>query len=141
MDISIQRIKDGDRDSCIALSVTEEQSNLISPNLSSLEEADENPQCVPLGIYADGEMVGFVMYEPRGNDIFSIHRFMIDARHQRKGIGYRAMQLVIDLIKSQRSKTIYLSFRPENYAAKCLYEKLGFVFHEKETDGELVYRL
>ena len=95
---------------------------------------------MPLGIYADGEMVGFAMYEPRGNNVFSVHRFMIDNRHQRKGIGLRAMQLVMERISSLGGKTIYLSFRPENVAAKRLYEKLGLDFHEEEPDGELIYR-
>lgn len=36
--------------------------------------------------------------------------------------------------------TIYLSIRPQNAAAKGLYEKLGFEFHEEETGGELLYR-
>jgi diamine N-acetyltransferase len=80
------------------------------------------------------------MYEPRGNDVFSVHRLMIDAKHQRKGIGFRAMQLVMDQIWSSGGKTIYLSFRPENFAAKHLYEKLAFEFYEEEADGELIYR-
>jgi diamine N-acetyltransferase len=133
-------IGDADRDACVALSVAETQEKLIAPNLRSLAWADTNTRCVPLGIYADGEMVGFAMYEPRGNDVFSVHRFMIDNRQQRKGIGLRAMQLVMERISSLGGKTIYLSFRPENVAAQRLYEKLGFDFHEQEPDGELVYR-
>jgi diamine N-acetyltransferase len=136
----LQPIDDTNRDVCVALSVTKAQTKLIAPNSKSLAGADANPRCVPLGIITDGEMVGFVMYEPRGNEVFSIHRFMIDRRHQRKGIGLQAMQLVMERISSLGGETIYLSFRPENVAAKQLYERLGFTFHEEEPDGELVYR-
>lgn len=140
MDISLRPIDDTNRHECVALSVTEAQDKLIAPNSKSLAWADINTRCVPLAVYADGKMVGFAMYEPRGNDVFSVHRFMIDCRHQRNGIGLNAMQLVMGTISSLGGKTIYLSFRPDNIAAKRLYEKLGFDFHEEEPDGELVYR-
>jgi diamine N-acetyltransferase len=80
------------------------------------------------------------MFEPRGNDVFSVHRFMIEAGCQRQGIGLRAMQLLMEKIWTLGGKTIYLSFRPENIGAKKLYEKLGFQFHEVEPDGEIIYR-
>ena len=85
-------------------------------------------------------MVGFAMFEPRGNDVYSVHRFMIDKRKQRTGIGIRAMRLLMDKISSLGGKTIYLSFPPDNVAAKRFYEQLGFDFHEQESNGELVYR-
>ena len=125
----------------MALRVSESQASMFAPNSKSLEWAKANPNCVPLAICANHELVGFAMYEPRGHDIFSVHRFMIDARYQRKGIGFQAMVMIIEKIRSLGGKTIYLSFRPGNFAAKCLYEKLGFVLHEEEADGELLYRL
>ena len=140
MNVSLRPIDDTNREACVALSVTEAQAKLIAPNSKSLAWADANPRCVPLGIYSDGEMVGFAMYELRGNEVCSLHRFMIDIRHQRKGTGLRATQLVLDKISSLGVKTIYLSFRPENVAAKGLYEKLGFDYQEEEPDGELIYR-
>ena len=140
MYVLLRPIDETNRDACVALSVTETQTKMIAPNSTSMAWADTNPLCVPLGIYFDGEMVGFAMYEPRGNNVFSVHRFMIDMRHHRKGIGLRAMQLVMERISTLGGKTIYLSFRPENVAAKRLFEKLGFDFHGEEPDGELVYR-
>ena len=95
MYVSLRPIDDTNRDACVVLSVTEAQTKLIAPNSKSLAWADTNPRCVPLGIYADGEMVGFAMYEPRGNNVFSVHRFMIDNRHQRKGIGLQAPSVLI----------------------------------------------
>jgi diamine N-acetyltransferase len=126
---------------CTALRVAEEQTNLIAPNAKSLAWAHGNPKCVPLAVFAGDEMVGFVMYEPRGNEIFSIHRLMIDARYQRQGFGRRAMELTIDRIRQEGGLTIYLSFRPENHVARRLFDGLGFVGHEIEPDGEVIYRL
>jgi diamine N-acetyltransferase len=140
MDVSLRSIDETNRPKCIALHVTQAQEKLIAPNWKSLEWADANSRCVPLAIFADDELVGFAMFEPRGNDVFSVHRFMIDASHQRQGIGSRAMQLLMEKIWALGGKTIYLSFRPENIGAKSLYEKLGFRLHEVESNGEIIYR-
>ncbi len=80
------------------------------------------------------------MYEPRGSQVFSIHRFMIDKGSQGNGYGYRAMRFVMDEIAATGGVTIYLSFRPENNAAKRLFFKLEYVFQIAEPDGEIVYR-
>ncbi|MFC2172195.1 GNAT family N-acetyltransferase [Acidobacteriota bacterium] len=130
-----------DEQECISLAVSEDQSNFVASNSKSLEWSRKNPRCVPLAVYADHKMVGFAMYEPRGNDVFSIHRIMIDAHHQRKGIGRRALELTIDKIKNLGGITIYLSFRAENQVAEHLFQGLGFTQHEIEPDGEIVYRL
>ena len=106
-----------------------------------MEWASARLQRVPLGIYAHGVLAGFATYEPRGNAVFSLHRFMIDAAHQRKGVGRRAMQMLVGSIWDLGGSTIYLSFRPGNHGAREFFERLGFVFHETEHDGEVVYRL
>jgi diamine N-acetyltransferase len=139
--VSLRPIDKTNEDVCAALRVTEDQTGLIAPNTKSLEWAKDNPNCVPLAVYADDVMIGFVMYEPRGNGVFSIHRCMIDAKYQRQGFGRRAMELTIEQIRELGGITIYLSFRPENNAARSLYEGLGFVQHAIEPDGETVYRL
>ena len=51
-------------------------------------------------------MVGFAMYEPRGNGVFSVHRLMIDAAHQNQGIGSWSMRLVMDTIVGLGGETI-----------------------------------
>jgi diamine N-acetyltransferase len=138
--VELRPIDAANRDACLALSVSEAQAGLIAANARSLAWADANPACVPLGVYADGTIVGFALFEPRGNEVFSIHRFMIDERYQRRGIGVRAMQVLMDRIAGLGGKTLYLSFRPENTTAKRFYELLGFEYHATEPDGELIYR-
>jgi diamine N-acetyltransferase len=65
---------------------------------------------------------------------------MVDEQWQRRGIGRRAMELVIEEIRQLGGETIYSSTRPENDAAQYLLAKLGFEKHEVEPDGEVVYR-
>jgi diamine N-acetyltransferase len=94
-----------------------------------------------MGIYAGDTLAGFLLYEPRGNRVFSVHRLMVDIGFQRKGIGRRAMALVVERIRREGGRTIYLSHRPENEAARRLFAGLGFVEHEVEPDGEIVLRM
>lgn len=140
MPITLVPIDQSNREACIALSVRDEQTGFVASNRRSLDWADSHPRCVPLGIHVGEELVGFVMYEPRGDGLYSIHRLMVDAEHQRRGIGRRAMQAVMDEIIGLGARTIDLGCRPGNTAARSLFEELGYVFHEEEPDGELVYR-
>jgi diamine N-acetyltransferase len=139
--VTLRPVNSKNEQECISLAVSEDQSKFVAPNSKSIEWVRKNPRCVPLSVYADHKMVGFVMYEPRGNEVFSIHRIMIDAQHQGKGIGRRALELTIDKIRNLGGSTIYLSFRAENQVAKKLFQSLGFIQHEIEPDGEIVYRL
>ena len=67
---------------------------------------------------------------------------VIDAAHQGRGIGRRAMTTVIERLRRDEDAVILaLAYRPENERARSLYRSLGFV-ETGETDGdEIVARL
>jgi diamine N-acetyltransferase len=138
--IYLQNIDETNQEACVALRVHEDQVSLVASNSKSLEWARRNPAMVPQVICEGETVVGFLMYEPRGNRVFSVHRLMVDAQWQRRGIARRAMELVIEEIRRLDGVTIYSSTRPENEAAQCLLVDLGFEKHEVEPDGEVVYR-
>jgi diamine N-acetyltransferase len=121
--------------------VAEDQRHLIASNAKSLAQAAANPGCVPLGICWGSILGGFVMYEPRANGVLLLHRLMVDYRVQRRGIARETMLLLLERFLTENFETIYLSFRPENIAARSLYDRLGFVEQEIEVDGEVLYRL
>lgn len=55
---------------------------------------------------------------------------MIDRKYQNKGYGRAAMKLALDYIKTYpcgKSEWCWLSYEPENEAAKKLYSSFGFV--------------
>ena len=138
--IYLRNIDETNQEVCVALRVREDQTSLVASNSKSLEWARRNPANVPQAICEGETVVGFVMYEPRGNRVFSVHRLMVDARWQGRGIGRRAMELVIEEIGRLGGATIYTSTRPENDVVRHLFVKLGFEEHEVEPDGEVVYR-
>ena len=127
------------------LRVSLEQESLVASNQYSLAQAYAQPECVPLALYAENKPVGFAMYALDEDDHqYWIYRLMIDQRHQHKGYGRAAMELLIDRIRGlsdEEHTCVLISFEPENQIAKRLYESLGFVSDGRIMYGEVVYRL
>jgi diamine N-acetyltransferase len=137
----------------IKLSVSEAQKNFITTNTYSLIHAYlyslDGKKASPFGIYLDDNPIGFVMI---GHDWYSegkpsliknayfIWRFMIDEKYQGKGYGKEALKLVLDFIKSfpyGKSDICWISYEPNNEAAKKLYASYGFVeMHEHYEEGK-----
>lgn len=142
-------LKDVNRDNwydCIKLKVAEHQKEFVASNSFSLVQSKYEPGCIPLCIYDDGTMIGFVMFavdreeeDENSKETFWICRFMIDEKYQGKGYGKASMRKIIDYAKSNFNfNEIYISEVPENAAAKGLYKSLGFEFTGEVADGEEV---
>jgi len=144
----VLRLVEIDRHNYLAvldLSVSAEQQGFVATNQYSLAQAYAQPECVPLALYAENRPVGFAMYCLDEDDHqYWIYRLMIDRRHQGKGYGREAMHLLIERIRGlsdEEHRSVYISFEPENRAAKSLYESLGFLPDGRTLYGEVVYRL
>lgn len=138
----------------IRLKVRSDQSNFVAPNDYSIIEAyatvSSGYVALPFGLYEGQTPVGFVMLgfgsigeaeEPKiANDSYCIWRFMIDERFQGRGLGRKAMEAVLDYIRTYpcgKADYCWLSYEPENKIAQSLYSKFGFA-ENGETDGEEV---
>lgn len=137
----------------VKLRVSEEQEDFVASNAESLIEAyltlSEHGQVLPFGIYADDVPVGFLMIGYDGADCtdaplriapgnYSLWRFMIDERYQRRGYGRAALTEALSLIRSfpfGEAEYCYLSYEAENETAKRLYAEFGFE-ENGETDGD-----
>ncbi len=127
----------------IKLSVFDEQKKYVASNVYSLAQAKAQPECVPLAVYNDSDLVGFVMYCMDFEDKeYWIYRIMIDKKYQKMGYGRVALQCLLSiLLQDTGHDKVYISFEPENIVARKLYEKLGFVADGRVIDGEVVYCL
>ena len=47
---------------CVELMVTEEQVDFVTSNAVSIAQSKVQPECIPLAVYDDKIMVGFLMY-------------------------------------------------------------------------------
>jgi len=159
--IELRKISITDSDmvrECIELDVAPEQRAFVAHNAKSLGEAyacnKRGYGCAtPCAIYADGTMVGFIMYEfvkeedhgdTYSGDAYYLWRFMIDQKHQGKGYGKQALAQAIDEVKKMpngKAEYFYTGYEPENTDAKKLYESLGFVETGQVVDDEIVARL
>jgi diamine N-acetyltransferase len=125
------------------LKVSPAQERLVATNAESIAEAYFSPDIAWFrAIYADDTPVGFVMLEDNAATArYYLWRFMIDARHQRRGIGQRALELLFEHVKTRPGASVlYTSCVPGEGSPGPFYEKLGFVYTGEEDEGELVMR-
>lgn len=115
---------------CIALEVGGNQSEFVTSNAISLAQSKYQPECIPLGIFSDGEMVGFAMYCIDADDgEYWIYRMMIDHRYQSRGLGTKTLALLLERIKQDRTHhCVMLGVHRESVSAVALYERFGFKF-------------
>jgi diamine N-acetyltransferase len=131
------------------LVVAEDQNRFVAPNAVSLAQALFAPDAWYRAIYLGDEPVGFVMLcdesllrpMPDQPEI-GVWRFMVDAKHQRKGVGRAAMSLVIEHARSKGLfKALQLSYVPGEGGPEPLYLSLGFRPTGEVDDGEVVMAL
>ena len=78
----------------VSIEVASEQTDFVTSNAVSIAQSKVQPECIPLAVYDDKTMVGFVMYcidEDDGE--YWIYRMMVDKNHQSKGYGKKALDL------------------------------------------------
>ena len=123
--------------SILKLRVTREQRRFVASNAVSIAQAHFSPEAWFRAIYAGETPVGFLMMSvPPEEGEYYLWRFMIDARHQGKGYGRRALELLIEHVKGQpNGKELTLSHVPGAGSPEEFYRKLGFE-HTGEEEGE-----
>lgn len=139
----------------VQLSVREDQRGFVATNTESILEAytviTAGKVALPFGIYVEDTPVGFVMFgygtvddedEPcvAANN-YCIWRFMIDQAYQHQGYGKEALKLSLDYVGSfpcGPAEACWLSYEPENKAAKALYNAAGFRENGEMCGDEIV---
>lgn len=88
-------------------------------------------------IYANETPVGFLMTsEAPDRGEYFVWRLMVDAEHQGKGYGSRAMKLLIERIRaSGNARRLLTSHLKGEGDAGGFYQKLGFVYTGEVIDG------
>ena len=139
----------------LGLRVGGDQRDFVAPNDQSLIEAwlalAHHGQAFPFGLWDGDAPVGFCMIGFGTDDewtdapaiaqgSYNIWRLMIDARYQGRGYGRAAMERILAWIRTWPcgpAERCWLSYEPENTAAKALYASFGFR-ETGEWDGDEV---
>lgn len=125
------------------LRVAPGQEQFVAPNAVSIAEAHFAPKAWFRAIYADDEPVGFIMYEddPDKQQYF-LWRLMIAEGHQGKGYGRRAVELLVDHVRTRPGAAELLtSWVPGEGSPEGFYLGLGFEPTGEVDEGEIVGRL
>ena len=125
------------------LKVADNQTGFVASNAISLAQALFHSQAWYRGIYRGDTAVGFVMLElDMEKPDYYLWRYMIDEKFQGHGYGYKALELVIEHVKSLPNSTEFLlSYVPKEGNPKGFYEKLGFLDTGEIEEGEVIMKL
>jgi diamine N-acetyltransferase len=124
-----------------ALAVTPEQASYVASNAVSIAQAHFEPKAWFRAVAAGDELVGFVMVYRDPGVRFYVWRFMIDARHQGRGYGRRALELLLDEARLDGAAEMTLSVVPGEHSALDFYRRLGFIETGEVHEGEHELRL
>ena len=141
--ITLRKVTRKNLTSILKLKVAKAQEKFVAANAVSIAQGCYNKGAWFRAIYAGETPVGFVMmYEDRKRGRYYLWRFMIDARHQGKGYGKRALTLIIDRVrKSPRARALTLSYVRARGGPEKFYHRFKFEDTGKMEYGEHVARL
>jgi diamine N-acetyltransferase len=96
-------------------------------------------------VEADGELTGFVMLAKRTEHHPEAYlwRLLIDRRHQRRGIGDRVLDLLLERLRREGHRSMLVSWHPGLGGPEPFYLRRGFVptgvVHDGETEARLMF--
>ena len=141
--VSLREVTQETVNSILNLRVTKEQEQFVASNAISIAEAYFSEDAWFRAIYADETPVGFLMLSDQSDKgEYFLWRFMVDVQHQGKGYGRRALELLIDHVKTRpNAKELFLSHVPGTGSPEGFYRKLGFEHTGEQVGDELVMKL
>ncbi|MDQ2779430.1 MAG: GNAT family N-acetyltransferase [Pseudomonadota bacterium] len=128
-------------DELLELEVAFGQRGLVGRVSKSIAQAAYEPAATPWGLYEGDTPVGLLLLydmrkhaeKPRSE--LYVWRVLIDARHQRRGLGTRALRWAIEEARRWEVDAVGLSHQPLSGHAGPFYLKLGF-HYTGEVDGD-----
>jgi diamine N-acetyltransferase len=109
------------------LRVAEDQERLVAPAAYTIAEAHYEPGALLRAIYLGDEPVG-VLAVALENRTPLLARFMVDAAHQRRGVGREAFELLARELRAAGLDLLETSFAPggaEGFWRACGFEDTG----------------
>ncbi len=142
--VTLREVTEDNAREIMKLEVGETQNKFVAPNTVSLAQAYfQREHAWFRAIYADETPVGFMMlYDDPREPVYYLWRLMMDARYQGMGYGRRALDLLVDYVKTRPSATeLKVSYVPAEGSPGPFYAKYGFVETGEVHDGENMMRL
>jgi diamine N-acetyltransferase len=127
----------------LRLKVTPDQEKFVAPNPVSLAQAHFTKEAWYRAIFADEVPVGFMMlYDNPVKPEYFLWRLMVDARYQGNGFAWRAVEQLVDYVRTRPgAKELLVSHGQGEGSPAPFYARFGFQYTGEEDDGELIMRL
>ena len=125
------------------IAVRDDQQQFVAPNAVSIAQAYFSKFAWFRAIYADDTPVGFLMLEDQPEKPeYYLWRFMIDVRYQHLGFGHRAIELLVEHVKTRpNAAELLTSVHQAEGGPQVFYQKLGFELTGEYEEGEAMMRL
>jgi [ribosomal protein S18]-alanine N-acetyltransferase len=107
----------------------------------------EGPERLTLVIGNDAQLTGFLVTRVSGPE-WELENIVIATNAQRRGLGTRLIQRLVDIARERAAVAIFLEVRCSNHAAQALYSALRFKpcglrknYYSAPVEDAAVYRL
>jgi len=142
MDIELRPITKENWKEVAALKLSQSQKGFVFDNSYSIAESFFCENSIAKGVFSNGKAVGFIMYESLDDedkpDEVEFLRFMIDEKHQGKGLGKSVFRLALEEIRQTKGpKKVHICFMKENTVASSLYSSFGFESGGIDEHGQI----
>ena len=103
-----------------------EKASFPSPwSVSGFKGELKNPLSHFWGLLKDGRLIGYLCFWMFAGEIHLLN-IAVHPEERRKGYGRRLLGQMVEAGLKHRIKILWLEVRPSNFAARVLYEKMGF---------------
>ena len=123
--------------------LSERQKKMVASNAQSIAQAHFNNKFWFKAIYVEKTPVGFIMlYDDPDELKYFLWRLMIAGPYQGLGYGKKAVQLLVNYVRTRPgAKELLVSCEEGEGSPEGFYTKLGFRRNGELQDGEVVLSL
>jgi diamine N-acetyltransferase len=130
----------------IRLKVKPEHRPSIAPNSQSIAEAHYNDNVYFKAIYADEDLVGFIMLADPAmfGDLtrYYLWRLMVDQKFQGLGYGKLALDLLCKYVRTRpNADYLYSGYHPGENGPEKFYHRYGFEIIDEMDGNDQVIRI
>jgi len=122
------------------LRLAEGQGRLVAPAAYTVAEGHYEPGALLRAIYSKSDPVGVLLVEVETGTPYLV-RFMVDASHQRRGVGRQAVELLAEELRRSDWTSLETSFVPVEDGAEEFWRRCGFKDTGRKSHGEPVFVL
>jgi diamine N-acetyltransferase len=119
------------------LELAEDQRRLVAPAAYTVAEGNYEPDALLRAIYRGERPVGVLLVELESGTPYLV-RFMVGAGHQRRGVGRRAVELLLDELRAAGWSALETSHFPGPEGPAGFWRRCGFRPTGRELHGEPV---